>query len=363
MQIKIITCHDVYNAGASLQAYALQTFLWNQGYDIEIIDYKPDYLSCHYALGYVPTPRYQKPIIKQVYLLLKLPGRILARLSTRKKNFDNFRRAFLRLTSKRYHSIQELEANCPEADAFIAGSDQIWNPLLPNGKDAAFFLRFVPGEKRRISYAASFATNLISADHMDIIKPWVERIQSVSVRERSGLDILKQIGIEGVQVCDPVFLLSRSDWEKMVRGKADKRYVFLYDFDDNSEIQAFAKKEADRLDSRLISAFPGKFADKTAKDMGPIEFLSLVANAELVLSNSFHATAFSLIFHTPFCVFRRKENLNERMEDLLKQAGMEQFLITGTDGELKTDYCWEVSDKKIEKWRKAATDFLEAALS
>ena len=82
MQIKIITCHDVYNHGASLQAYALQTYLINLGHDVVIIDYKPDYLSGHYSLSAVSNPKFDKPIIKQFYLLAKLPGRLITSISS-----------------------------------------------------------------------------------------------------------------------------------------------------------------------------------------------------------------------------------------------------------------------------------------
>ena len=153
MQICTITCHDVYNAGASLQAYALQAYLKSLGHDVKIIDYKPDYLSRHYRLDIVGNPKYDKPILRQAYLLAKLPGRL--RMLPRKRAFDSFTAKYLDLT-RRYASNAELKADPPEADIYFAGSDQIWNPLFSNGKDPAFYLDFVR-RGIRAAYAASFA--------------------------------------------------------------------------------------------------------------------------------------------------------------------------------------------------------------
>lgn len=119
MKICTITCHDVYNVGASLQAYALQTYLKSLGHDVKIIDYKPDYLSKHYRLDVVGNPKYDKPFVREVYLLAKLPGRL--RVLPRKKAFDSFTAKHLDLT-RRYVSNEELKADPTEADAFSLGA-------------------------------------------------------------------------------------------------------------------------------------------------------------------------------------------------------------------------------------------------
>ena len=113
MKIKTITCHDVYNLGASLQAFALQNYLESEGHDVEVIDYKPWYLSNHYKLWGVGNERFHKPILWQLYNLAKFPERVSA--LPRKKVFDEFTKKYLRLT-KRYNSFEELRANPPEAD-------------------------------------------------------------------------------------------------------------------------------------------------------------------------------------------------------------------------------------------------------
>ena len=151
MQIKTITCHDVYNHGASLQAYALQTYLESLGHHVEIIDYKPDYLSSEYKLWVVANPVYDKPFIRLLYLMVKLPNRLYS--LKRKKAFDSFTKNYLKLTNHRFETYDQLNEAGLDADVFIAGSDQIWNTFLPNGTDPAFYLDFTPKTSKRISYA------------------------------------------------------------------------------------------------------------------------------------------------------------------------------------------------------------------
>lgn len=121
MKIKTITCHNVYNAGASLQAYALAEYLKQLGHDIEIIDYVPDYLR-HYKLYGVGNSAYNKPFLKEAYQLAKLPGRLLARYGKRKHRFDDFTKNYLPLTEKHYSSNEELKRCPPEADVYIAAA-------------------------------------------------------------------------------------------------------------------------------------------------------------------------------------------------------------------------------------------------
>ena len=113
----------MYNHGASLQAYALQTYLESLGHHVEIIDYKPDYLSSDYKLWVVANPVYDKPFIRQLYLLAKLPSRLYS--LKRKSVFDDFTKNYLELTNHRFETYEQLNEAGLEADVFIAGSDQI----------------------------------------------------------------------------------------------------------------------------------------------------------------------------------------------------------------------------------------------
>ena len=224
--------------GASLQAYALARYLADLGHEVEIIDYRPEYLSRHYRLNAVNNPRFDRPIVKQLYLIAKLPERLKARKSQRKKNFDEFERQYLPLTKKCYRSNEELKGNPPFADVYLAGSDQIWNTLFQNGRDSAFYLEFAPKGSIRASYAASFATEDVLEEWKAPIKEWLKELDYISVRECSGVEIIEKLGLHNAkQVMDPVFLLDRSIWEEMVAWeKSETPYLLVYDFDRNSEI-------------------------------------------------------------------------------------------------------------------------------
>ena len=319
LNIKTITCHDVYNVGASLQAYALSTYLMSLGHQVEIIDYKPDYLK-HYELWGVRNPRYNRPILREVYNLLKLPKRIKNRFSRRKKAFDDFTKKYLCITENRYRTNQEMKNGRISADVFFAGSDQIWNTLFQNGKDPAFYLEFAPESAICASYAASFATDDVAEEWKEKVAAWIKKLDFVSVREKSGLGILNNLGREDAcQVVDPVFLLSRDTWEALLDNKKENEdYLLIYDFDNNQELNEQAMDIAKKNEWKIYSIFPNHICDKCFYNEGPLEFVNLIRNAKFVLSNSFHATAFSIIFERQFAVFERKEKINTRMRDLLK---------------------------------------------
>lgn len=327
MKICTITCHDVYNVGASLQAYALQTYLKSLGHDVKIIDYKPDYLSKHYRLDIVGNPKYDKPFLKQAYLLAKLPGRL--RILPRKKAFDSFTAKYLDLT-KRYTSNEELKREPPAADVYFAGSDQIWNPLFPNGKDPTFYLDFVQ-QGVRASYAASFAVDEFPQELREVTAQYLDRFDHIAVRETSGLSVLKTLGItNAVTVLDPVFLLDRAQWEAMAEKpeRCEKPYLLVYDFDNSPAVRKLAERIAAERGLHIYSVFKLPYAERCFPLCGPETFLGLMQHAAFVLSNSFHATAFSVIFEKEFAVVERTEKINTRMRDFTAMLGLSDHMVT-----------------------------------
>lgn len=329
MKIKTITCHDVYNAGASLQAYALAKYLKDLGHAVEIIDYKPDYLR-HYRLTGIANPKYNRPVLRELYNVLKFPGRLHAKMGKRKRSFDCFTEEYLPVTTRTYHSNEELKTKLPTADIYLAGSDQIWNPVFQNGKDPAFYLDFAPQNAVKASYAASFAVENIDNAWKSQIKDWLSNLDYISVRESSGVEIIHELGIDKVvHVADPVFLLDRKEWNKLAEPIYNRKpFIFLYDFDNNKQLGKSVRNLARKNGWKVYSYLRNPYCDRCFSQVGPREFLSLVRDAELVVSNSFHATAFSLIFEKPFWVLERKERINTRMRDLLKKIGKTERLMT-----------------------------------
>lgn len=360
MKICTITCHDVYNVGASLQAYALQAYLKSLGHDVRIIDYKPDYLSQHYRLDVVSNPKYDKPLLRQAYLLAKLPGRL--RMLPRKAAFDRFTGQHLALT-RRYTSNNELCADPPEADVYFAGSDQIWNPLFRNGKDPAFYLDFVQ-RGLRASYAASFAVDEFPRELRDITAQYLCRFDHIAVRETSGLAILQSSGIQNAEtVLDPVFLLNKAHWESMARlpAEAEKPYLLVYDFDNSPAVRRLAEKIAAKRGLKIYSVFDLSYAHRCFTLCGPEEFLGLIQNASYVLSNSFHATAFSVIFQREFAVVERTEKINTRMRDFTALLGLSDHMVT-PETELPATTDWSAVTRRLSDEIQKSKAYIDRVL-
>ena len=360
--IKSITCHDVYNAGASLQAFALAKYLNQHDCDTKIIDYKPEYLSRHYRLNVVANPKYNKPIIRQLYLLAKLPGRLKARKSSKKKEFDEFREKYLPLTDKHFESFGALCSNCPQADVYIAGSDQIWNPLFQNGKDPAFFLEFVTHGKK-VSYAASFAVEKIPEELKASYIERLKKFDALSVREKSGVRILNELGLNGEQVVDPVFLLGKEDWMQLLPETENiGKYIYVYEFDRSERIAGLAQDIAIEENADIFCYFNRSYATIN-QESGPLGFLSRIRDARVVLSSSFHATAFSLIFHKDFFVVGRNEVINSRMVDLLDSVGLsDRYLSSVDDWRKARPVDWDAVDRILSQQIRSSEEFLRNAL-
>ena len=224
--------------------------------------------------------------------------------------FKEFNGKYLELT-RRYSSYEELANDPPIADVYIAGSDQIWRTNLMNGKDPAFYLQFGNKTVRRMSYAASFGLPHLT-DGMDyLVRTYLSGMDAISVRESSGLEILEKLGVHGKLVIDPVFLLTKTEWINLLglrEALVTKPYLLVYDLNRRNmpdEKQAFAQRYAKKNGLKIIAVNDIRetdYADININNAGPAEFVNLIANAQYVLSDSFHATAFSCIMHTPFRV-------------------------------------------------------------
>ena len=355
MKIKTITCHNVYNVGASLQAYALLTYLKGLDHEVEIIDYQPGYLSDRHNISYVPNEKYRNNIVlKYAYLLCKIPVRL--KELPKKNIFDKFHDENYTLTDKTYRNNEELKLNPPIADIYFAGSDQIWNTIFENGKDPAFYLDFAPKESIKASYAASFATEKVDDKYKSKVYKWIENLDYISVREKTGLDILEDMNIKrGQCVVDPVFLLDKSFWDSKCKDENyNEDYLLVYDFENSSRIEEISKYIAKKNNLKIWTVFKSKYADKQLKNVGPLEFITYIKNAKCILSNSFHGTAFSIIFNKEFYVIKRNEDINTRMQDLLDSINASERLIFNKEDLIKCkplDYGYinNILEKNIQK--------------
>lgn len=323
MVIRTITFHHEYNFGAMLQAYALIAYLRSLGHDVRAIDYRAPYSPIRKInFKWVP-PELNLLVVKQLYCIYKYRRNKLEQ--KRRDAFEVFFNKYIPVTDIKYHSIEEIRANPPSADLYIAGSDQIWNTLFPNGTDAAFYLDF-GGNTRRISYAASIAVERIDGDKEPFVKNHLRRFDAISVREQSGQKLLDSYGFESCVVVDPVFFLDKNQWCEFCSDELFQyKYILVYDFEPKGRrIARLAKRVARLMKCKIYSVgpFSHQYADKSFVDVGPEVFLSMVNNAQCVISNSFHGTAFSIIFGKNFFVVDREDGLNVRMHDLLGKYGL-----------------------------------------
>lgn len=331
MDIKIITCHNVYNFGASLQAYALSYYLKTLGHNVEIINYQPGYQRSLFSLKAINNPKYNKPILRQLYIFAKLWGRINGLKS--KKAFDKFTSTYLPLT-REYASYDDLYHHPPKADLFIAGSDQIWNTYFPNGRDKAFYLRFGECKTRKISYAPSFAIDTISPDLHDFVQSNIKSLDAVSVREKSALRILNSLDIKSaIQVCDPVFLLDKSHWMHLAQLSELNlsNYILVYECSDNFKVKDSAKRLRDVTGNKIVYLGSWEYADINIPHASPIDFLNAINNSNFVITDSYHATLFSILFEKQFFVADRTEPLNSRIHDILNLMSLTNRIISTPD--------------------------------
>lgn len=366
MKIRTITTWADYNYGASLQAFALLTYLKKCGHDVELINYLPSYQSRMYDYMWVnPESKASRyAVTRWLYRIAKFCQRMTT--LGRKKVFDKFNFEILKTTSQKYHSFAELCSNPPQADLYIVGSDQVWNVLYDAGKDQAFFLDFVR-QGKKASYAASFSfLEIDDADKLRISKA-LKTFDGVSVREYQGRNLLLSMGINAEWVLDPVFLLSLDDWNDIRKNasvfECKEPYLLIYDFEGNPYLKRFAQIYAKSKNLKIYAItdkYSVRYADKNFNKAGPLEFVNMIANCSAFVSNSFHGTAFSIIFHKPFFVFNRfRHNVNSRMESLLTMFDLKDCLVSEKNhvdlyAQMKFD--WNKVDwRKQEKTRESIT--------
>lgn len=363
MVIRTITCHHEFNRGAMLQAYALAYYLKSLGHDVQVIDYSPYYMPGKAKVNFKWVPdRYDYFGIRTLFRLAK--WRQNSYKQGQRNALEVFYKKYIPVTSGHYKTIEELRKDPPAADIYIAGSDQIWNTTFPNGKDAAFYLDF-GNPQRKISYAASFATRGLVDGTEEFVKTQLKNFDAISVREQSGLNLLNSLGFDGQVVVDPVFLLSGKQWDLFDKGEIKDKYILVYDFEPKrSDIKAIAKRLAALHGCKIYTlTSPASFfsyADESFLTSGPDMFVNLIKHARCVVSNSFHGTAFSMIYGRDFFVVGRKDGLNVRMQDLLNRYNLSDRLVdvNVSDDMLKKNINYDSVNGQLERDIEDSKSFL-----
>lgn len=369
MKIGIITFHRAYNYGAVLQAYALFTKIESMGLECEIIDFWPETFK---NLYYMQQPfRITHPPIKTWLNHFK----VRKVLSERNQNFEKFIEEILKTSNESYISYYDILNAKLDYDSYITGSDQVWNDTCAKF-DKTFFLQFPQAKaKNRYAYAASFGFEEIPEGLENEYKKRLEGYRRYSVREKSGARILENLlSIKPDVNCDPTILLSAEEWLKIARETKCKyeKYIFIYYVTKTQNLQKMANDLAKKTGYKVIivpcnmniDVLSGKY-DKSNMALvnpciSPQEFLMLLKNAEYVLTNSFHGTVFSVLFHKKFLSQINLDNgkKNNRIKELLETIGLENKAILDIE-RIDDRVDWDSVDEKILEMRKNSEKYLQ----
>lgn len=367
MKIGIITFHWSDNYGAVMQVYALQQHLISAGHDVCVIDYRPP------------------GIVKNTPLLKRIVGKSLTTclrkwaVLIRTFRFEKFRKTALKLSPVQVVDVLGLNRVSEGFDILITGSDQVWNPkFLANQRSFdAYFLNFGPDSAKRISYAASIGHSSIKT-----VEPWkavlaekLKAMDAISVRENTGSTIISDITGENrpVIVADPTLLLDKDAHRNRTSRKkrhTKKPKLFSYilhkaDLEAEPVIQSVAK-EFGLAVSRC--SFVDESLLNTKSYLSPDQWLSCIDEANFVVTNSFHALVFCLIFHTPFAVISvkgDKSTMNTRVTELLDRVSLKERLLSSGMVDLallSQKINWDKVDNEIDIFKKDSESFLEKNL-
>ena len=340
------------NFGASLQSYACMKLLKKFNKNVELINYYKNDFDYSFK------------------------ERILSWIESNK--FFEYNKKFLNLTRK-ITSNENLDFLNKEFDTFIVGSDQVWRDKYLNKKTKHYFLDFVDDNKKKIAYAASFGIDFWEGDKRltEEIKTLIKKFDSISVREESGIDICRDtFGIDNVIcVLDPTLMISKEDYQLILDDWKDKshlkkKYIAHMLLDDNEKLKRESQNIADYLKAD-INYIKGKYKKILWKNYFAYnkvsQWLTYLKDAELIITDSFHCTVFSLIFHKKFIVVANPVRGIARLETLLGKVGLKDRFFTNIEDVMKSgildkEIDYNEVDKKLEVHRRYSMEFLKKAL-
>ena len=325
-KVGIITLNGYFNYGNRLQNYALQTILEDLGYDVETILYFEEPLINNDTLI--------NKVLRNLKDIKEIKNKFNNKLKAKKiKNMRNFRIPVFKDFTKRYIKETDFIINKNNIssdldrryDYFVAGSDQIWNPFYnfhAEVEPAIEYLTFAPHEKR-LSYAASFGISEIPLKFQSRVINGLNGMKSILVREEAGARIVKELtNREAHVVLDPTMLLTKEQWLEIAKEhkyKPKKEYLLTYFLGEKSkETQRYIRELAKKNNLEVVHLEDVKY--KNLYTASPSHFIDYINSASLICTDSFHGTVFSIIFETPFIVFKREgsgPSMYSRIETLL----------------------------------------------
>lgn len=344
-KIGIITFHCAENYGAFLQTYALQEWVKThlpQTAELFIIDYRPDFLFAPYKISFKRRVNKSDSILSKcksfVSFTVEVPYRLLKRHKFHKAQ------KFLNLTPEKY-----FDDHFTLDDSYkgvILGSDQVWNTNLTKGVNRAYFGVVASTDCIRISYAASVGMSEYPADVRQTVSEYLKKVNYIGVREKESVEIMSKLCDKTVNInIDPTLLVDPDIWKKHIKQIHEKNYILVYKLRGNrcftEDIYSLAKKTGKKILYFGDPSINQRYSDVTVKSVssaGPFEFISYIAAADIILTDSFHATCFSVIFEKQFFTY-------------LHRTGSERLISLATIGNFKdrlVQYEAHLDNKQIE---------------
>lgn len=383
MTIGIITFwQSKDNYGQILQAFALQKYLQLLGHQAFLIRYLPDYSTSdvrgklnRIIHGFCEIVKV-KPIFEKIKSL-----RLLKHLEQNniKRQFQVFLKENMRMTQI-YRSYDELQKQVPEADVYIAGSDQIWNKDLADIQNQPYFLGFGSTEAMRVSYAASFGSEHYLEEKEELLKCALSRFQFVSVREQSGVNICKSVGIDAAHVLDPTFLLDAQTYKKLMGKNKHEAYIYLYTLNISNKSEIYWKQLSHyaRKHNLILVNTPSSgwnpaeelFGSSVVYDYATIgEWLANIFYSEMVVTPSFHGVVLSLLLNRPFIYVPLKgirATGNNRVIELLIKLRLENRILESSSRSIDDFFThhinWKEVNHSIGEMRKSSYQFIYSFL-
>ena len=369
MKIGIISVNNAHNFGTCMQAYALTQYLRSAGHTAQVINYRNPAIENSYRIVKKPGKKLKSVAKYSVKYLVKLARKPY--LFTRRKRFERFFSRYYDLTAP----ADSYKALCNagyDFDVAFAGSDQIWNANIVKQIDPAFFLKFLDGKTICASYAASLGVEEITDPQREVYREYLKHLDYISVREESARKLLQPVTEKEISViADPTVLLKATDYEKLLGKRpyhGDYIYVHVHHYTSKApELVRMAEILSEQTGLPVIHNIQSHtFKNQVGRTVsaGPLETLTALYHARYVVTQSFHITMFSLIFHKDFVTMRR-DRYNTRLENLLETVKMKDHLVAPDCPPAMDSLSesWDLVDQYLAKEREKAEQYLAEVLS
>lgn len=362
MKVAIITFSDMNtNYGSILQSYALKTYIESCGHNVTFIRYR----EFHPIVCRSIKLRIRSLMVRAYYLVFSYS------IKKRKRAFDRFIANNLSHT-RLFVSEEDLEQHLQQYDAYVCGSDQIWNIPILGGFRAPYFLKFAPADKVKIAYAPSIGEYKVDDQYKFAFIEGLKNLSYISVREKRSIEILSSLTDKTISwVMDPVFLLSKDSWSSKSEchiSSPHGEYGLCYFVRRSKLAEELVKKLRKKykipiynVSDNLISV---SGTNNKYRCSSPADFILLVKNAKFCVGTSFHLAAFSIIFNRP-CYIAGTAHNKERLLNILKLVDREKCLILNADEIDKSINVMQLNgnEKQLEDLISNSKQFINISLS